>query len=343
MEGRFSKNYGADQQRLQISELHFDKITNPPTFACWKNAKITSALNRIIQSTLLKKKVSLEEIKAHKEDRFLGGRQIAYLIYEYFGVTGANDSVENYADVFTVVLRSDNTQEFDTKCGEILLSMTQIPSDDILEGLYKLRIRESEKLKTVLELYNMEIHQKKAEPEYHRLKTMVKRSIEQNLRPKNFGARYGNFETSAMVKNQRVKQREQRSLGDCWQWKANGQCSEGDNCSFRNDKDKRSKSTQPNLSPRSSTQQNVKNASRTKSLRGRSPSGEMARLTCKDYLKGTCTTPFFEKWHPPECLFYKSENGCKIWGQVLSRTPPGSRTAQQEVQKRMVTKLQWLF
>ena len=29
--------------------------------------------------------------------------------------------------------------------------MTQVPSDDILEGLYKLRIRESEKLKTVLE------------------------------------------------------------------------------------------------------------------------------------------------------------------------------------------------
>ena len=52
--------------------------------------------------------------------------------------------------------------------------MTKIPSDDILEGLYKLRIRESEKLKTVLELCNMEIHQKKAGPDYHRLKTMVK-------------------------------------------------------------------------------------------------------------------------------------------------------------------------
>ena len=34
--------------------------------------------------------------------------------------------------------------------------MTQIPPDDILEGLYKLRIRESQKLKTVLELYVME-------------------------------------------------------------------------------------------------------------------------------------------------------------------------------------------
>ena len=124
---------------------------------------------------------------------------------------------------------------------EILLSMTQIPSDDILESLYKLRIRESEKLKTVLELYDLEIHQKKAGPDYHRLKTMVKRSIEQNLRMKNFEARNGRFETSAVVKNQRMKQREQRSLGDCWQWKANGQCSKGDNCSFRHDMNKRAK------------------------------------------------------------------------------------------------------
>ena len=50
--------------------------------------------------------------------------------------------------------------------------------DDILEGLCKLRILESEKLKTVLELYDLEIHQKKLGPYYRRLKTMVKRSIE---------------------------------------------------------------------------------------------------------------------------------------------------------------------
>ena len=34
--GDSSKNYGADQQRLQISDLHFDKFTTPATFACWK-------------------------------------------------------------------------------------------------------------------------------------------------------------------------------------------------------------------------------------------------------------------------------------------------------------------
>ena len=31
-----SNNYGADQQRLQISDLHFDKFPSPSAFACWK-------------------------------------------------------------------------------------------------------------------------------------------------------------------------------------------------------------------------------------------------------------------------------------------------------------------
>ena len=34
--GDHIKNYGADQQRLQISDLHFDKFPTPATFACWK-------------------------------------------------------------------------------------------------------------------------------------------------------------------------------------------------------------------------------------------------------------------------------------------------------------------
>ena len=34
--GDSSKNYGADEQRLQISDLHFDKFPTPATCACWK-------------------------------------------------------------------------------------------------------------------------------------------------------------------------------------------------------------------------------------------------------------------------------------------------------------------
>ena len=183
-EGEFSKNFGADQQRLQISDLHFDKFPTPATFACWKirfktevctcsqflteamqwikevemvdsvddsrssssvrgirmladfevlDAKIASALNKIIHNSHFKRRIGLEEQKAQKQDRFFRGRQIACLIYEYFRVTGANDAVENYADLFTVGLRNDDVQEFDSKWDGILLSMTKIPPDDILE------------------------------------------------------------------------------------------------------------------------------------------------------------------------------------------------------------------
>ena len=296
--GDSSKNYGADQQRLQISDLHFDKFPTPATFLCWKirfktevctcsqfpteamqwikeveladsvdelrssssirsipmpdfevlDARIASALNKIIHNSHFKRKISLEEQKAQKEDRFLRGRQIAYLIYEQFRVTGTDSSVETYTDLFTIAVRNGDIQEFDSKWDGILLSMTKIPPDEILEGLYKLRIRESDKLKTVLELYNLEIHQQKLGPDYHRLKAMVKRSIEQEIRNKNFEARSGNFEKNAVVKNPGIKQRAQRILGDCWQWEANGQCVKGDNCSFRHDTNKRGKSSPSNPS-----------------------------------------------------------------------------------------------
>ena len=134
-EGDSLQNYGADQQRLQISDLHFDKFLTPATFACWKirfktevctcsqfpteamqwiqelelvdsvdelrpsssirgfsmqsfevlDARIASALNKIIHNSHFKRRISLEEQMAQKQDRFLRGRQIAYLIYDFSG------------------------------------------------------------------------------------------------------------------------------------------------------------------------------------------------------------------------------------------------------------------
>ena len=114
------KNYGADQQRLQILDLHFDKFPTPATFACWKirfktevctcsqfpteamqwikevemvdskddlrssssirgismpnfevlDARIASALNKIIHNSHFKRRISLEDQKAQKQDSF---------------------------------------------------------------------------------------------------------------------------------------------------------------------------------------------------------------------------------------------------------------------------------
>ena len=113
MEETLPKNYGTDQQRLQILDLHFDKFPTPATFACWKmrlktevctcsqfpteamhwikevemadsvddlrssssirgismpnfevlDARIASALNKIIHNSHFKRRISLEEPK----------------------------------------------------------------------------------------------------------------------------------------------------------------------------------------------------------------------------------------------------------------------------------------
>ena len=110
---------------------------------------------------------------------------------------------------------------------EILISMTKIPSDDILESLYNLRIREFEQLKTGLELYDMEIHQKVSVPSYQRLKTMVKRSIDYKLRLRNFDARHEKIKTGAVVKNHRGLSGVERGKGICYQWKEKGAVFEG--------------------------------------------------------------------------------------------------------------------
>ena len=73
------------------------------------DAKIASALNKIIQNSHFKRKVSLEEQKAQEKDRFQRGKQTAFMIYDYFRVTGAHDPVLDYAD-FSVTLHDDDVQ-----------------------------------------------------------------------------------------------------------------------------------------------------------------------------------------------------------------------------------------
>ena len=163
---------------------------------------------------------------------------------------------------------------------------------------------------------------------------MVKRSIEQEIRNKNFGARSGHFEKNAVVKNQETKQLVHREfLEIVGNGKRTGQCVTGDNCSFRHYINKRGKMTQSNPSPNSFMQQNEREASRTRSPRGRSPSGRMFRWLCKDYIRGVATTHCVKKRHPPECFFYKTKSGCRF-GVKCSY---GHRQVDEQPSKRYKT------
>ena len=77
------------------------------------------------------------------------------MIYDYFRVIGAHDTVLHHADLYNRTLRNDDVQESirgETK-KNFFETMRNLPTDDVLESLYKLRIRESVNSKTVLELF----------------------------------------------------------------------------------------------------------------------------------------------------------------------------------------------
>ena len=82
---------------------------------CWRRTLLLlwTRSSRISNS----RRRSVSKNKAQKEDRFLRGRQIAFMSYDYFRVTGAHDTVLDFAELFSVTLHDDSVQEIRYKIG----------------------------------------------------------------------------------------------------------------------------------------------------------------------------------------------------------------------------------
>ena len=146
-----------------LDELKSSRSANGKDFPNFEmlDAKIASSLNKVIPNSQFKKKVNLEEQKAQEEDQFLRGRQIAFMIYDYFRVTGAHDTVLDYADLFSVTLLMTtfrNSIRDGTKSYYLLCQRFHpMKSWKVCTNCGYVSL---EPLKNVLEVYDMEIHQK---------------------------------------------------------------------------------------------------------------------------------------------------------------------------------------
>ena len=116
------------------------------------------------------------------------------MIYECFLVTD---------DRFSISLNGDDVQEFDTRWDEVSLSIGKVP-DDTLAGLYKMRIRGSDQLKTVLVcVYEQDVEQHNSQLSYQKFKTMVKKCLDQRIRAPMFrGQENERIETGAPANHQ---------------------------------------------------------------------------------------------------------------------------------------------
>ena len=115
---------------------------------------------------------------------------------------------------------------------QVLLAASETLTENVLEGLYMLKIRDSVQLQTVLSTYDQENDRNPALSSCQRLKTMERRHTDQMCRTRNFKARNERIETGVLVESHGRKSALRGQWENCYWWKAAGQCSRGDSCSF---------------------------------------------------------------------------------------------------------------
>ena len=57
----------------------------------------------------------------------------------HFRATGAFDAAQDLSDIFNTFLHGDDIEDFDTRWDQALLAASEIPTKNVLEGLYKLK------------------------------------------------------------------------------------------------------------------------------------------------------------------------------------------------------------
>ena len=147
-----------------------------------------------------------------------------------------------------------------------------------------------------------------------------------------------------LIKNQREQHHVLNRKGDCWQWQAIGQCFERKQLQFLARYQYACQTCDSALSsPEHPKSQDVKDSANAKSPRGRSPSGRINRMPCKDHLKGTERIPLVKSGIP------QSVRGTNLRKAANSGTSARLHTAglrnnlAKRFKKEVVTKVHLLY
>ena len=215
-------------------------------------------------------------------------------------------------DLFNISLQEDDVQDFSTQDGTKLFEQQlKYRQKRSWKSFASQVLQASVQLQTSLALYEQENIRNNEPPSYSRLKTTVRRHIDQTMWTRNFRARSEIVGRGAVTKSQKGKKAcVERKVRECYQWKATRQCSKRDSCSFIHD-------------PASGN-------------RGESPSGTRNRIPCRHFLRRKFANPSCNCWHPPVCLNYKSESGCTYGEKCRSRHVEADGQPSQKSKKSCV-------
>ena len=233
------------------------------------------------------------------------------------------------SDLFSVRLWNDDVQDFDARWNQALFSACDMPSDVILEGVYKSELQDSVQLQTVLALYDQETVRHSGQPSYSRLKTSVGLHIDQTIRTRNFRVRNEVVERGAATKSQTGKKPfVERKVGECLPRISNGQCSTRDSCSLSHElasgnsggaQRRKGHSSSPAPNSKAKTDSEGEKSSETSGNRDESSSVKRSTIPCrfKNYFHPSCGFR-----HPSLCAsFHMSKLKVQDWMHIWQQVP----------------------
>ena len=138
------------------------------------DSKIASGLNKIINGGFI------QEEAAQKTAFSPGGN-----LHEYSKVS-KGESVLDLDEILKVELKNNNEQSFNTRWDETIIAMKKQSDNESLKNLLYRQLQQSEQLKPLLFLYIHDAVQKGESRDQTRLKNMVVRYLEQEIRERAF-------------------------------------------------------------------------------------------------------------------------------------------------------------
>ena len=298
------------------------------------DAMVASALKKLLNSHVhLRKRVRVEEQRAQKYDRFSQTGCIHVL--RAFSCnrslwSGARNSQICSTNVHSMMMSKISTYD-GTK---LYYQQPRPPTEMVLEGLYKSKLQDSVQLQIVLALYDQETVRNNAQPSHSRLKTSVRLHIDQTMRTRYFRVPNEVIDGGAVIRSQKGKKANvERKVGECYQWKATGQCSKGDSCIFSHDpvsgnRCEAQRRKRQSSSPAPDSKANIDGKGKPSKTSGNKDDGfsdKRHKIPCQ---WRNCTNPSCGYWHPPVCQNCKPElqmpfPTCWAWWKASKKSKKG--------------------
>ena len=180
---------GRDPDRGYKWISRVEDITNPDDLQDSEGrnllgSKVAAAFSKILHGAL-GEQIQLLEEKAEADKRLLKCRQTAWYIKDYFKLNAEHGEVLDFADLNAVKMQGTNISRFLHDWESVLLAINKIPDEVIMESLVFGQVEKADALKSMLELYRLDVPQNGKPKSYERLLDMLQKHILERRRRKN--------------------------------------------------------------------------------------------------------------------------------------------------------------